>query len=663
MSEWLVLAAIALVSLSGFPGAFFPRRSSFGQWLSVLLMVTGGGLGLGGALLSLAPGKSEPLRLSWSVPGARFGSTAEFSVALDALSVMFLLPVFLVPLLGSVYGLEYWRQADHPNDGRKLRLFYGLITGGMALLVIARNALVFLIGWEIMALSAFFLVATEDTDSEVREAAWLYLGATHVASLCLFGLFGLLRLASGSFALGPLSVAVAPGMATAIFLLALGGFGLKAGIMPLHIWLPNSHAAAPSHVSAIMSGVLIKMGIYGLFRIVSFFPQPPLWWGGLVLALGVISGVLGVAFAIGQHDVKRLLAYHSIENIGIIIMGLGLALLGRSMGRADFVVLGLAGSLLHVWNHCLFKALLFLSAGSVVHATHTREIDHLGGLAKKMPRTAFFFLVGAVAICGLPPLNGFISEFLLYLGLFGSMVQAEGRPFLGVAMSAPALALIGTLAAACFVKVFSAVFLGAVRSEHAEHAHESGPAMIGPMAVLGGCCLFIGVLPQVVAPLLERAAMDWAPTMVSEGSLAGLAPLGTVSVLALVLLGALALGGLLLWGLLRRNGTAQADTWGCGYAAPTPRIQYTSSSFAETLVGLFGWALQPKKKMPALKGPFPEKSEFKSDVPDTVLDRLVMPVMRAGAAVSRWFRWFQHGGAHMYLLYILIILVIFLLWR
>src|SRR5262249_9358993 len=338
------------------------------------------------------------------------------------LSAIFLVPVFLISLLGNVYGLDYWKQTAHPENGRKLRLFYGLLTAGMALLVIARNSILFLFGWEIMALSAFFLVTTEDNDTEVRAAGWVYLVATHVATLCLFALFALLRMAGGSFALTPLAEgSVTPALATAIFVLALVGFGLKAGIMPLHIWLPGAHAAAPSHVSAIMSGVLIKMGIYGLVRVTSLLPTPPLEWGTTVLVLGAVSGVLGVAFAIGQHDLKRLLAYHSIENIGIIAMGLGLAMIGRTLSRPDWVLLGLAGVLLHVWNPALFKALLFLSAGSVIHATHSREIDRLGGLAKTMPWTALSFLVGAMAICGLPPLNGFVSEFLIYLGMFGTL--------------------------------------------------------------------------------------------------------------------------------------------------------------------------------------------------------------------------------------------------
>ncbi|HMC88640.1 MAG TPA: proton-conducting transporter membrane subunit, partial [Gemmataceae bacterium] len=416
MSEALVLWGIVIAAGSGVP-ALLPGWSSMsGQWLTTLLAVLGAGLGLCGVGTFWAAGDSQPIVLPWPIPGA------EFSVAMDGLAAIFLVPIFLISLLGNVYGLSYWKQADHPGNGRKLRLFYGTLTGGMALLVIARNSILFLFGWEIMALSAFFLVTTEDHEKEVRETGWIYLVATHLATLCLFALFALLRAATGSFALEPLEAAsLTPRMATMIFVLALVGFGLKAGIMPLHVWLPSSHAIAPSHVSAIMSGVIIKMGIYGLVRVTSLLPNPPPEWGGVVLGLGVTSGALGVAFAIGQHDLKRLLAYHSVENIGIILMGLGLALLGRALGRADWVILGLSGALLHVWNHALFKALLFLSAGSVIHAVHTRAIDHLGGLAKSMPWTALSFLVGAVAICGLPPLNGFVSEFLIYLGLFGTL--------------------------------------------------------------------------------------------------------------------------------------------------------------------------------------------------------------------------------------------------
>jgi len=584
---------------------------------------------------------------------------------MDGLSAIFLVPVFLISLLGNIYGLGYWKQAEHPQNGQKLRLFYGTLTAGMALLVIARNSFPFLFGWEIMGLSTFFLIDTEDHKKEVREAAWIYLVVTHVATLSLFALFALLRVASRSFALAPLPEnSLSPAMATAVLILALVGFGSKGGMMPLHIWLPGAHATAPSHVSAIMSGVNIKMGIYGLVRITSFFPHPPREWGIILLGLGVASGVLGVAFAIGQHDLKRLLAYHSIENIGIIVMGLGLALIGRSLDRADWVVLGLGGALLHVWNHGLFKALLFLSAGSVIHAAHTREIDHLGGLAKLMPRTSLCFLVGAVAICGLPPLNGFVSEFIIYLGLFGTLVNGERSSFAGASVAAPALALIGALAAACFVKAYGAVFLGTARSEHARHAHESPPSMLAPMGVLVAGCFLIGLAPLLIAPILQQGVSAWAPNLEVAGPrLATLAPLGWITVMGLLLIVALLLGGAVLWMRISRHVVEEGATWGCGYVAPTPRMQYTSSSFAQMLVGMFGWVLRPRTHRPKDLPLFPRETHFHSEVPDAVLDDVILPSFRFTAWLFSWFRVFQQGNIQIYLLYIFLALVALLLWR
>jgi len=413
-----------------------------------------------------------------------------------------------------------------------------------------------------------------------------------------------------------------------------------------------------------MSGVLIKMGIYGLARITSFLPHPPTEWGIILLGLGVVSGVLGVAFAIGQHDLKRLLAYHSIENIGIIVMGLGLALIGRSLDRADWEVLGLGGALLHVWNHALFKSLLFLSAGSVIHAVHTREIDHLGGLAKVMPRTSLCFLVGAVAICGLPPLNGFVSEFLIYLGLFGTLMNGERNTFAGGSFAAPALALIGVLAAACFVKAYGAVFLGTARSEHARHAHESPPSMLAPMGVLVACCFLIGLAPLLVAPILQQAVSAWAPNLEVVGPrLATLAPLVWITVMGLLLIVALLLGGAVLWTRLDRRLVEEGVTWGCGYVAPTPRMQYTSSSFAQMLVGMFRWVLRPRTHQPKDLPLFPPETSFHSEVPDTVLDEVVLPTVRFTAWLFSWFRVLQQGNIQIYLLYIFLALIALLFWR
>jgi hydrogenase-4 component B len=316
-----------------------------------------------------------------------------------------------------------------------------------------------------------------------------------------------------------------------------------------------------------------------------------------------------------------------------------------------------------VWNHGLFKALLFLGAGAVVHATHTREIDRLGGLAKRMPRAALAFLVGAVAICGLPPLNGFVSELFVYLAFLRSALLDVPRVWLAGVFGAPALALVGALAVACFAKAFGAVFLGAPRSEHGRHARDVGATMGGPMLVLGACCALIGIVPAAVAPALDSASAAWttAPSLVP--SIASAAPVGRVGVAAAALLASILLGSASLARLTRRPRAAAGVTWDCGYAAPSARMQYTASSFGELLVGMLSWALRPEVTGARSPDPFPRAERFHSHVPDTVLDRLVLPASRGVATVLHWFRWVQRGSVQLYLLYVLAALVLALLLR
>ncbi|HTM56002.1 MAG TPA: proton-conducting transporter membrane subunit [Pirellulales bacterium] len=657
MPERTVLLALALAAVSGLLGLLFPRRSPWGQRLTTLVAVAAGSLGLAGVAHYWQRGDSEAIVYPWNLlPGA------EFHVLVDGLSAVFLVPIFAVFLLGSIYGLGYWRQAEYPDSGRKLRVFYGFLAAGMAVVVVARNAILFIFGWEVMALSAFFLVATEDERADVRAAGWLYLVATHTATLSLFATFMLFRAASGSYDLVPIATGAAtPAMLNSIFGLALLGFGIKAGIMPLHVWLPTSHAMAPSHVSAIMSGVIIKMGVYGLVRMSSLLPLT-VEWGVIVLGLGAISAVLGVAFAIGQQDLKRLLAYSSIENIGIVFLGLGLAMLGRSLERPDLVVLGLAGALLHVVNHSFFKSMLFLAAGSVIHATHTRDIDLLGGLSKRMRWTALAFVIGAVAICGLPPLNGFVSEFVIYLGLFGTLGADHHALVSAVAFGAPVLAFVGALAVACFVRAYGVVFLGVPRTAPASHAHESPPSILFALAVLALGCMALGLYPPLAVLPLGQAVQAWAPDIAdATADLERLVPWQPLSTLALSLAAGLAAVGTLLWTQLGRSRVHESVTWGCGYQGGTPRIQYTSSSFGEMLVGLFSWALRPRIHLPFIKQLFPQESYFRSHVPDPVLDEAVVPGLYWSANLLAWFRVFQQGSIHLYLTYIFAALLVLLL--
>jgi hydrogenase-4 component B len=658
MSLALVLAGIALAALSGGAALSLRRRPVAAQRAACALLVAGAAAGLFGAALVLSGGRAVEVHRAWTAP------FATLALRLDALSALFLLPIFGISAAAAVYGLAYFPQAARGGRAVLLELWFGLATAAMALLVVAANAMLFLVAWEVMALCGFFLVLTEHEKEPVQQAAFVYLASAHVATLALFALFSLLGSAAGSFDFARIAEArLAPG--AAVFALLVGGFGLKAGIMPLHFWLPGAHAAAPSHVSALLSGVLLKTGIYGLLRVSGLLAPPPLWWGLGLLAAGGASAVLGVAFALAQHDLKRLLAYHSVENIGIIAMGIGLALVGRALGDPTLVFLGFAGAALHVVNHALFKALLFFGAGAVDHACGTREIDLLGGLARAMPATALLFLVGSVAIAGLPPLNGFVSEWLVYLGALRAL-STRAPLAAWAALAAPALALVGGLAAACFAKVHGVVFLGSARSDRATRAHEAPRAMLAPMAALAAACAAIGLFPAAALPALRRGAAAWsqlAPAALAPPSERAAEAAGTITLAAAALLAAVA--AVALW--RRRARGPVAETWGCGYAAPTARMQYTGSSFAQMLTLRFGWAFFPRARVEPPRGPFPASAAFSSHVPDTVLDVMLLPATRlatgAGERVRRLQRDKVQGQALLVVVALLGLLAWWVAWR
>jgi hydrogenase-4 component B len=655
LSVWMILAAIIILSVSGLPACLLSARPATGQRFATLLMSLGSILGLGGIAASLNATAPATLCVSWFLPWG------QFMVSIDSISIIFLIPIFLIPALGSIYGLGYWKPSQHPNNARQLGLFYGLLAGSMALVVIARDGVLFLIAWEAMALSAYFAATAEDDNPDVRHAGWVYLVATHAGTLCLIAMFALWRHATQSFSLQP-TQEISADLAGVIFALSFIGFGFKAGIMPMHVWLPGAHANAPSHVSAVMSGVMLKMGIYGIIRMTSLLPVTSTQWGFIMLSAGIITGVAGIAFAIGQQDIKRLLAYSSIENIGIIIIGIGLALLGRSQNRPDWVMLGLGGALLHVWNHSLFKSLLFFNAGAVIHAAGTRNIDQLGGLAKRMPRLMVLFVFGAVAICALPPLNGFVSEWLLYIGLFRTLGFGSQWGFLVTASATVSLAMIGALAVACFVRLLGTVFLGSARSKIADHAHDPSACMMIPMIVMALGCAGIGLFPLITTGLLENAARTWAALPDSTASIGAVAPLGWITVMGLVFVlftGAIVFA---MKALSRNRIVSKAGTWDCGYAQPTTRIQYTGSSFGQILIKLFTFILWPKTLWPAVGGVFPKAAYFKSIVPDTVLDRGVLPLFNIAGQYLPSLRVLQQGQTHLYVLYILIMVITLLIW-
>ncbi|MGC8624243.1 MAG: proton-conducting transporter membrane subunit [Phycisphaerae bacterium] len=652
MTLTLVLIGVLLIAVSGVPGLAPGLWTEWGQRAATVLTVMGSLLGLSGGFYALGTGLSEKTELPGIFPGTML------HLRMDSLSAFFLVLIFFMAAAGAVYGEGYWRQRDHPGTGQQLRLLYGMFVAAMAMVTLAYDAWAFLMAWEIMALTSYFLIATEDENPECRQAAWIYLVATHLGTLSLLAMFALLHHASGTFLLQPVPLAAGVGITSMIFLLALLGFGLKAGIMPLHFWLPGAHANAPSHISALLSGVLLKVGIYGLLRILTLLPNPPGVWGVLILTLGTINAVLGVAFALGQHDIKRLLAYHSIENIGIILMGLGLALIGIALHRPVWVVLGIAGCLLHVWNHGLFKSLLFFSAGSVVHATHTRDIDSLGGLAKLMPLSAGLFMLGAAAICGLPPLNGFVSELLVYLGLLGPAASVTAGGWAALALAAAALAVVGALAVACFVKVFGAVFLGVARTAVATKVHESPASMIGPMAVLAGLCAIIGIAPVLVVLPLSRAATKWIGNAAVGPQLAHVVPWEMLTAVNVCLAGVLL--ALMAGVRVRRWFVAapRVPTWACGYVRPTNRMQYTAASFAEMLVGLMGWVLRPVRHGAPGSALFVREVEVESHVPALITDRVAFSWWHKFKDFVAPARRTQQGQIQHYMLYFLLALFV-----
>jgi formate hydrogenlyase subunit 3/multisubunit Na+/H+ antiporter MnhD subunit len=647
----LLLLAVAILVASGVASLLANRSARLAT-----------GLGAGGAvaacamaLIPSARGLSGVLsshQSVWNVPGG------SFFVAIDPLSSFFLVPIFALSLLAAVYGSRY--TLDTTRSVGRAWFWFNLLVAGMAMVVVARNAVLFLVAWEIMAMASFFLVTFEHDRPEVQSAGWTYIVATHLGTAFLMALFLLLGRESLDF--DRFVVEFHPAL---IFVLAVVGFGTKAGLMPFHVWLPEAHPAAPTHVSALMSGVMIKTGIYGLLRVLSFLGPPPAWWGWTLVGVGLVSGVLGVLFALAQHDLKRLLAYSSVENVGIVSVGLGAGVLGVHYGSAALAVLGFGGGLLHLVNHTMFKGLLFLAAGSVAHAAHTLRLDHLGGLLRRTPWTGTAFLIGSAAIAGLPPLNGFVGEFIIYLGAYEAIRIGGDAATLGVA-TIGGLALIGGLSAACFARAFGTVFLGEPRSPEARLAHESSGWMRWPMVVLGAGCIAAGIggawVVGALGPVIGQVS-GLSPSQVVSGLAPTAALLRTISILSAALIAAvLALAGLRRI-LLRRREVRAALTWDCGYAEPSPRMQYTASSFAQPLTGLFGFALRVRKLLNPPRGYFPTSASLETRVDDVARRGIYRPVfLCVGRAASR-LRVIQHGRLNLYVLYIALTLAVLLVWK
>jgi hydrogenase-4 component B len=556
--------------------------------------------------------------------------------------------------------------------------FFNLLLLSLALVFTASNAFFFLVAWEVMALSSFCLISFEHEKEKTRNAGVLFLIMSHAGTGLLLIAFLVLASASGSLDFSSfhlLASRMPPLEQGVIFLLFLVGFGVKAGVVPLHIWLPEAHPVSPSNVSALMSGIVIKTGIYGMARVFfDFYGAPPLWMGTLVLGLGVASALLGVLYALMEHDLKRLLAWHSIENIGIILMGFGAALMFRALGQANLAALALIAALYHTFNHAMFKGLLFLGAGSVVQATHTRNMEKMGGLIRRMPVTALCFLLGAVAISGLPPLNGFVSEWLTYQALLAGFGTTQSLTRLMFPIAGSLLALTAALAAACFVKAFAIPFLALPRSEEAADAREASLPMRAGMAVLSVGCVALGLgatwFVRIFDPITQQAlgvrassalvmARGWA---LSPGTAHG----GTISTAGMAMLFLIAGVAFALPLAARwRRRSVPGPAWDCGQPGLTADNEYTATAFSKPLRMIFSALYRPRREIQAeyeVSPHYPSAIRFENEIEPTFEKHLYGPLWERIMAAANRMKGIQAGSINLYLAYIFITLILLLLF-
>jgi formate hydrogenlyase subunit 3/multisubunit Na+/H+ antiporter MnhD subunit len=652
----LLVAAVVLLVSGGLLALAASRWSGVASAIGAGSAVLASAFGLTHAIGVLRNGPTETLALAWDVP---YG---HLRIQTDPLSAFFLVPLFGLGALAAIYGAGYLREAGRRRALGPVWLAYDTLLASMALVLVARQAVLFLVAWEVMVLASYVCVTFEHEEREVSRAGWVYLVASHVGTAALLAFFLLFGREAHGFDFRVLSAA-SPGPVVGGLLgaLALVGFGVKAGFVPLHVWLPEAHAAAPSHVSALMSGVLVKMGIYGVLRTLLLLRATPSWFGPALGALGLMGALFGVLLASYQRDLKRALAYSSVENLGLVTLGVGTGAWGWTSGRPQVAALGIAAALLHVWNHALMKGLLFLCAGSVLHGAGTRDLERLGGVMARMPRTGALMILGSVAIAGLPPLNGFVSEWLLYLALLQGALASRGARSVLAMLIIGAVSLTGALAGLAFVRLVGTALLGQPRRDRAARAHDSPALMVAPMAVLAVGCIGAALAPDVVLGTLAASANA---VLHGAGSLSDAgAPLATLARLNAAVWILVALGGGAMAWARRHRPSAAGETWGCGYAAPTERMQYTAQSFSETVSErLVPRWLRPRVADLRVTGTFPARVDFASDSADPVTRGFFEPLFARWADRFARLRWMQQGMLHVYLVYILVALLAGLAW-
>lgn len=650
-------SALSVASLSTF------SASLFGFGFTVYFLLSGGSLS-----------GSLPLPLP----------VGECILSLDPLASVFLLPVFFLGAVGgyllparikAIEGKEMEGSVHYGRHG----FFFCILSLSMVLVLLAADAVLFLIAWEIMSLSPFFLISPQDKDSKERNAAWIYVVAAHLGALPLLLLFACMSMEAGASDFASLFEYARHGLAgitgsswsnaPLLFALALGGFGLKAGLVPLHVWMPEAHASAPGHVAVLLSGTMLNLGIYGIMRLLTLLGPPDFWWAFTLMAVGAFSGMIGILLALAQSDIKRTLAYSSAENMGIICLALGAGLMAAVQKSSVAAVLLFGGAMLHMWNHSLFKSLLFLGANAVKESIHVTTIQNLGGLQKRLPVTGGCFAVGCAAIAGIPPLNGFMSELLLYMGFaFGSESLRGTWPSLVFWIAFLFLAAIAGMALFAFTRVYGLAFLGTPRSSEVRVANEPEPGLRRFMVGMAALCFVVSLAGPLIFNALSSFLFYFNSELGLEVNLAAAdVAAGRHSLAWYSLAGVfLVVFSLIVWLLVRKrvgkNGEAAGVTWDCGYRYPTARMQYTGGSFSHSFALMLRPLMRSRIATPEIKGLYPSEPRAVMSTPDWPAALWVGLLFRPVEFVSEKVKDLQIGIVNVYILYILLALIAALVW-
>jgi len=655
-----IIGWMALTLSLGIVGLIIVKER-FRPFLALLIVLINSVLSSFPALLSFTSGPSlGVLTLSHLV--------GDIGIRIDSLSAWFILIINFTSIMGVLYGTGYLKSYRHLKVNQELHwVFYILFHVSMLWVCMFEHGIAFLVAWELMSLSSMMLVIFESHNKSILKAGINYMIQMHLSVVLLTLGFVLLYVNTGTFNFSGLALLPLGPHWIWIFILLFAGFAIKAGFIPFHTWLPHAHPAAPSHISGVMSGVIVKLGIYGIFRIIMYLKTDWLIFGEVILALSVVTAIFGIANAALRTDFKQMLAYCTIENIGIIGIGLGIGLIGIGNNNQMLVMLGFCGALLHTLNHSLFKSLLFFGAGSTYQQTHTRNIDRLGGLIKKMPLTAGLFLIGALAIGGIPPFNGFVSEFIIYTGLFKGLIGFQGiSQAILLILAITGLVIVGGMSLATFTKTFGVIFLGTPREELPHEPHETSYIMLLPQFLIVGVMLSVAFIPQFYFSYAGKVVFSSFATAfngIPDSFTPVTDTVSHIGMMALIFIVLMIFVYSIRRLLIRKRQLVTYETWGCGYVAPVKKAQYTGKSFNRSFGLLFNFIVKERKtieKIPKTEI-YPSPVSFSTSYIDILDNYIVSPLAKRLTFALNYFQFIQNGRIQSYVLYgLFFIILVFL---